>query len=472
MATYEISADSIKRAFGRLARTTDAAVRGAVDAVRKLEGEATAGQAASDAQAMGMGQAPGEASAQVADAQVPSAPVSAVPDPEPTTREAPVATATPVEPAASPKPDTPAIPVEPTASPKPDASPATRPLAEYAHPGCCTFERDRLGTSARRAYQAIRDGVLAFRPHIRFFGVTEAEIDDAYEAMRRSTPEVFWLDGYSLQCISQTGRIWELEPSYRIDRDEAARLLAEMEERSRPLIDALSQLPAPEQRVQAAHNALILNAVYSDTGDPFEYTAVGALVRGKAVCSGLAYAFKYLMDRLEVPCLIVRGTAASTPSWDDPERHSWNLVELDGRWTHVDVTYDLGFSPAKRYPHLAYLGVSDEEIAPTHKWERDALPAATLSLGCYRRRGRCVSGWDELAGLFDLTLARDRRCAFQLDERLTRPGIEPGAPLDPELIAQKIYDIAGASIRGSITEPVTLALIRDDVMRVYEVTVE
>lgn len=464
MTTYEISADSIKRAFGRLARTTDAAVRGAVDAVRKLEGEAPAGSAAGDAQAMGMGQAPGEASAQVSDAQV-----SAVPDPEPTTREAPGATASSVEPTASPKPDTPAIPVEPAASPKPAAPPVPRPLADYTHPGCCTFERDRLSTSARRAYQAIRDGVLAFRPRIRLFGVAEAEIDDAYEAMRRSTPEVFWLDGYSLQCISWTGRIWELEPSYRIDRDEAARLLAEMEERSRPLIDALAQLPAPEQRVQAAHNALILNAVYSDTGDPFEYTAVGALVRGKAVCSGLAYAFKYLMDRLEVPCLVVRGTAASTPSWDDPERHSWSLVELDGRWTHVDVTYDLGFSPAKRYPHLAYLGVSDEEIAPTHRWERDALPAATFSLGCYRRRGRCVSGWDELAGLFDLTLARDRRCAFQLDEGLTRSGIEP---LEPEVIAQKIYDVAGASIRGSITEPVTLSLIRDDVMRAYEVTVE
>ena len=83
-----------------------------------------------------------------------------------------------------------------------------------------------------------------------------------------------------------------------------------------------------------------------------------------------------------------------------------------------------------------------------------------------------MSGWDELAGLFDLTLARDRRCAFQLDERLTRSGIEPFAPLDPELIAEKIYDVAGASIRGSITEPVTLALIRDDVMRAYEVTVE
>ena len=457
MATYEISADLIKRAFGRLARTTDAAVRGAVDAVRKLEGEVTAGQAAGDALAMGMGQAPGEASAQVADAQVPSAPVSAVPDPEPTTREAPGATATSVE---------------STANPKPGASPVTRPLAEYAHPGYCTFERDRLSASARRAYQAIRDGVLSYRPRIQLFGVTEAEIDDAYEAMRRSTPEVFWLDGYGLQCVSQMGRIWELEPSYRIDRDEAARLLAEMEERSRPLIDALAQLPAPGQRVQAAHNALILNAVYSDTGDPFEYTAVGALVRGKAACSGLAYAFKYLMDRLEVPCLVVRGTAASAPSWDDPERHSWNLVELDGRWTHVDVTYDLGFSPAKRYPHLAYLGVSDEEIAPTHRWERDALPAATFSLGCYRRRGRCVSGWDELAGLFDLTLARDHRCAFQLDERLTRSGIEPFTPLEPEVIAQKIYDVAGASIRGSITEPVTLALIRDDVMHVYEVTVE
>ena len=39
MATYEFSAESIKKMLGRVVRATDAAVRGAVDAVRTLEAD-------------------------------------------------------------------------------------------------------------------------------------------------------------------------------------------------------------------------------------------------------------------------------------------------------------------------------------------------------------------------------------------------------------------------------------------------
>lgn len=351
------------------------------------------------------------------------------------------------------------------------SAPAPCDLAAYVHPGSCTFEQDRLSGAARRAYQAMRDGVLAYREHIKLFGVTEAEVGEAYEAVRRGTPEAFWIDGYFLRCVSFEGRIWEVGPRYRLAREDAARMLAEMEERTRPLLDALAALPSPEQRVQAAHHALILNVDYSDTDDPLESTAAGALVEGKALCGGFALAFKYLMDRLEVPCIVMRGTAASTAERNDVELHAWNVVQLDGRWTHVDVTYDLAATVDKRHPHLAYLGTSDEEIARTHDWERDAFPAAPLSLECYRRRGRYVREWDELAGLFDLMLARDGWCSFQLDERLTRSGIEPGEPIDPEKLVEKIYDLAATALAGAFTTPRTLSVSRDDVMRAYEVTV-
>ncbi|HJG62597.1 MAG TPA: hypothetical protein K8W21_06435 [Enorma massiliensis] len=517
MATYEFSAESIKKMLGRVVRATDAAVRGAADAVRKLEtddqraeqdatariggarvgsalraggaahagGATHAGGAAASAEnvvahaggatragsaaassAHGDGATArsvrgGAAAARVtASAVAPKAAVPAKPAP------APVSVATQVPAAATGPVAPPAVSGKATTS-----APAPCDLAAYVHPGSCTFEQDRLSGAARRAYQAMLDGMLAYREHIKLFGVTEAEVGEAYEAVRRGTPEAFWIDGYFLRCASFEGRIWEVSPRYRLAREDAARMLAEMEERTRPLLEALAALPSLEQRVQAAHNALILNVGYSDTDDPLESTAAGALVEGRALCGGFALAFKYLMDRLEVPCIVMRGTAASTAERNDVELHAWNLVQLDGRWTHVDVTYDLAATVDKRHPHLAYLGTSDEEIARTHDWERDAFPAAPLSLECYRRRGRYVREWDELAGLFDLMLARDGWCSFQLDERLTRSGIEPGEPIDPEKLVEKIYDLAATALAGAFTTPRTLSVSRDDVMRAYEVTV-
>lgn len=494
MATYEFSAESIKKMLGRVVRATDAAVRGAADAVRKLEvddqrseqdaaarvggvrvgsaprtggaahvgGAARVGSAAaSSAHGDGATVRGGAAAARVTASA--AAPTAAVPvKPAPT----PASAATQVPAAAADSVASPAVSGKATTS-----APAPCDLTAYVHPGSCTFEQDRLSGAARRAYQAMRDGMLAYRERIKLFGVTEAEVGEAYEAVRRGTPEAFWIDGYFLRCVSLEGRIWEVGPRYRLAREDTARMLAEMEARTRPLLDALAALPSPEQRVQAAHNALILNVDYSDTDDPLESTAAGALVEGKALCGGFALAFKYLMDRLEVPCIVMRGTAASTAERNDVELHAWNVVQLDGRWTHVDVTYDLAATVDKRHPHLAYLGTSDEEIARTHDWERDAFPAAPLSLECYRRRGRYVREWYELAGLFDLMLARDGWCSFQLDERLTRSGIEPGELIDPEKLVEKIYDLAAAALAGAFTTPRTLSVSRDDVMRAYEVTV-
>lgn len=51
------------------------------------------------------------------------------------------------------------------------------------------------------------------------------------------------------------------------------------------------------------------------------WTAYGALVTGDTVCKGYAMAWKVLMDRIGIPCLVVCKGDGS---------HLWNLVQLDG----------------------------------------------------------------------------------------------------------------------------------------------
>ena len=53
----------------------------------------------------------------------------------------------------------------------------------------------------------------------------------------------------------------------------------------------------------------------------------GALINKEAVCVGYAKAFKYLCDKAEINCILIKN-----------KTHAWNYVQLDGRWYSVDTT--------------------------------------------------------------------------------------------------------------------------------------
>lgn len=63
------------------------------------------------------------------------------------------------------------------------------------------------------------------------------------------------------------------------------------------------------------------------------YTAYGALVAKKAVCSGFAFAYKAVMDYLGIPCVVVsgysKGLDADGKETDGDVGHSWNYVQLE-----------------------------------------------------------------------------------------------------------------------------------------------
>jgi len=68
-------------------------------------------------------------------------------------------------------------------------------------------------------------------------------------------------------------------------------------------------------------------AAYTGVGDNC-WNAYGALINGDGVCESYAEAFKLLCDAASIPCAIV---VSST--------HEWNIVNMDGTWYYVDVTW-------------------------------------------------------------------------------------------------------------------------------------
>lgn len=86
------------------------------------------------------------------------------------------------------------------------------------------------------------------------------------------------------------------------------------------------------------HDILVSSLEYKSSNNSNIYNIYGALIEQEVVCEGYAKAFKYILDSLDIECILVGGNA--TNSSGKTEAHMWNYIKLDGNWYGVDVTWD------------------------------------------------------------------------------------------------------------------------------------
>lgn len=121
------------------------------------------------------------------------------------------------------------------------------------------------------------------------------------------------------------------------------------------------------------HDYLTAHCVYSDEVNQQPesdiYRAYGALVNQDAVCNGYAEAMQLLLMCAGVNTKFVVGTA-------DGVDHAWNLVEIDGKWYHLDVTWDDPTPDQAENTIHPYFNVTDEIMEQSHSWQREDYPKA------------------------------------------------------------------------------------------------
>lgn len=107
------------------------------------------------------------------------------------------------------------------------------------------------------------------------------------------------------------------------------------------------------------HDYLTMNADY-DTSlsrtDPD-----GVLLEGSGVCDSYSLAYQMLLKEAGIPTVYVTGTSKG-------ENHSWNLLQLGGEWTYVDVTWDDPVGGGME--GYQYFGLTSEELRADHDWSQ------------------------------------------------------------------------------------------------------
>lgn len=110
--------------------------------------------------------------------------------------------------------------------------------------------------------------------------------------------------------------------------------------------------------VKTIHDYLIQTVKYDKRAGLNIYSSFGALVEHKAVCSGIAKAFKLLCNRYNIVCSCISGKGKN-------EDHMWNIVKIKQSYYHIDVTWDINLSKKDRICYDYFL-LNDAWIMQDH----------------------------------------------------------------------------------------------------------
>lgn len=172
----------------------------------------------------------------------------------------------------------------------------------------------------------------------------------AFDAFFYDHPELFYLDvnkfSFNTKCITlgllktYTVEIAPKENNYLNNsfssEKEIEIAIKQVENIKNDIINAVSKKNT-YNKIKYIHDMLVNSIEYDSTKENI-HNIYGALVENKVVCEGYAKAFKYIIDGLNIECILVSGEAIN--SSNQKESHMWNYVKLNDNWYGVDVTWD------------------------------------------------------------------------------------------------------------------------------------
>lgn len=236
-----------------------------------------------------------------------------------------------------------------------------------AHPG------EDFHKTLEKAYEDLElaEG-LSLRVDLSSFDLTREELTGLmqYKGLKDAPTRPWYYDRYTYSYLEDTGvvqsiTLYRKDPEiydYRLYEQRMAEILAAT------VYEGMSQW----QMALSIYDYLAVHCIY-DESETYR-SAYDAVVRGTCVCSGYAEAYMHLLQCVGIESIYVASL--------DME-HAWNIMKVDGKWYHTDVTWgdpieDCYGRVSHKYFLLSDTAMGDEEHGH-YNWDTD-IPCTDTAL--------------------------------------------------------------------------------------------
>lgn len=165
-------------------------------------------------------------------------------------------------------------------------------------------------------------------------GLTEDEAFAIKIYLNYDCPELVQFEGDNLYYCWENGKVSGYELSYSRSASEFERMKRQTEAQLKELIAPVKNSD-PERAEKYVYEEIISTCTYSAEAY-HSFSAYGVLVNKVARCEGFSRTFTWAMRELDIESFVIAGGDNN----DLYNAHSWNVVNINGYYCEVDVTYD------------------------------------------------------------------------------------------------------------------------------------
>lgn len=251
-----------------------------------------------------------------------------------------------------------------------------------------------LNEEGKKVYDEILHAMLNHTEKVTVATLDPEVLKLAFEDVSSDYGGLFWVSGYSYteytrneECVSI-----EFAPKYTMTYDEQKQMQSKIDTAVEEFLSGISMQDGDYEKAKYVFENLIRQVDYVKDA-PDSQNIISVFIGKQTVCQGYASATQYLLNQLDIPSVIVTGSA-------NGEAHAWNLVQLDGAYYYMDTTwgnstYQNEDEETSKFVNYSYLAFTTEEMEATHTPDDHmALPSCdALDDNYFVREGYYFTDW-------------------------------------------------------------------------------
>ena len=233
----------------------------------------------------------------------------------------------------------------------------------------------KLPDNEKQIYREIYQGCMA---HQDVIPVSSIENEDAksylhiIQAIMDDNPLLYFLNQSSMDLAQDANGNYAVLPQYFFSQETVTNYNLKIQDAVNAIIYELKLTEGNDlDKVRKVHDYMCRKITYDYDGaninDVSRFIAahniIGVFAHRKAQCEGIAKATKVLLNAVDIRCIVLFGEAADETG--KMMNHAWNIVNINGKAYHEDITFDIGTGKTDMISY-DYYNITDAQIRKDH----------------------------------------------------------------------------------------------------------
>lgn len=258
------------------------------------------------------------------------------------------------------------------------------------------YAYDSLPDEQKKIYDQMLDAVMNQEEEVTLSTPDGRHLEDIFNCIKADYGGLFWVESFRYTQYQRNGQteMMSFSPNYILTRTERDTIQKKIDKQVKKYLKGIKPDATDYEKVRYIYQKLIKKVDYNLEAKNNQ-NIISVFIGKETVCQGYASAMQYLLEQVDIPCVIITGKAKGGP-------HAWNLVQLDGEWYYVDATwgnskYHDEEQNDVKYVEYDYLNITTEEMLQDHHPQvKFDLPECTsIKDNYYVQEGKYFTSLDE-----------------------------------------------------------------------------